>query len=222
MDQQFNPISPINPNSHKTVWPIVVAVIITAFIIGGGVWYWQRTINQKAQQALQQEIDNLKSQIEQLRQSEIDTSGWKIYQNDEYGFEFKYPNDHTIFNAINESNQSFIHATPASDDVKIAEKEGLVFCCEPNILEFQIIKTKISAEDWLKDNKTNLFSADGPKTVDSINFAGRPALQAIDYGRLDSLYKVIIIKDADYLFVVEQGQASDFFNQILSTFKFIK
>ena len=39
--------------------------------------------------------------------AEIDTSGWKTYRNEEYGFEFKYPEDWTIINNDFRKNISF-------------------------------------------------------------------------------------------------------------------
>lgn len=108
MDQQFNPINPINPNSHKIIWPIVAAIIITALIVGGGVWWWQRVINQEARQTLQQEIDNLKSQIEQLQQTETDISDWKTYRNEEYGFEVTLTDVWNGYRAITKPNITHI------------------------------------------------------------------------------------------------------------------
>src|SRR3954466_1498701 len=40
-----------------------------------------------------------------------DTSAWKTYTNNKFGYEFKYPTGHTIYSGINQNTETFIAAT---------------------------------------------------------------------------------------------------------------
>lgn len=57
--------------SSKNIWVIVISVIITALIIGGGVYAWQRFNLKSTEQDLQQQIENLQSQLNQFQQGQI-------------------------------------------------------------------------------------------------------------------------------------------------------
>jgi len=53
--------------SLSNIWKIIVSVVITALVVGGGVYAWQRSGFKSAEQNLQQQIANLQSQLEDLR-----------------------------------------------------------------------------------------------------------------------------------------------------------
>lgn len=56
--------------SSKNIWVIAVTVIITALIIGGGVYAWQRSTLINTKQILEQQISMLQNQINQLEQGQ--------------------------------------------------------------------------------------------------------------------------------------------------------
>lgn len=101
--------SPQLPN-----WLLIVStIILTSFIVGGGVFIWQnsklqtvREENQQEIEGLNQQIQSLNQEIERLRESEIEEGvietsdlsseasakeGWKTYRNKKYGFEMDHP-----------------------------------------------------------------------------------------------------------------------------------
>lgn len=60
-------------NSNQSVnkiWLIVITAIITAIIVGGGIFIWQRIINRKETSQLQTEISNLQKRINDLENKE--------------------------------------------------------------------------------------------------------------------------------------------------------
>lgn len=47
-----------------TIWAIVISVVLTAVIVGGGVYLWQSSVTKN----IQQQISNLQGQIDELQQ----------------------------------------------------------------------------------------------------------------------------------------------------------
>lgn len=116
MNEQNFPQPNESIQSSKNIWIIIVAVIITALIVGGGVYVWQRSNLQNTEQGLQQRIDSLEHQMKLLQQSkgqdnnetvpltEIDSDKtktdssltsidqtWNLYTNHKYGFSINVP-----------------------------------------------------------------------------------------------------------------------------------
>lgn len=68
MNKQINP-QPSGPTqSSKHILVTIIAVIITAVVVGGGIYAWQRSILKSTEQNLQRQISVLQSQIDQLPQ----------------------------------------------------------------------------------------------------------------------------------------------------------
>jgi len=68
----------------KTNWKFLLIVIILAVIVGGGALWYSRRPEQPYQPV---EIKKTESVIKD------ETADWKVYRNDEYGFEMKYPEE---------------------------------------------------------------------------------------------------------------------------------
>lgn len=65
---------------------IILAVVLSAALV---------IVNLQIKKAEEQKIAN-QTEGQQIADNEIDTSGWKIYRNKDYGFEIKYPSDNLI------------------------------------------------------------------------------------------------------------------------------
>jgi hypothetical protein len=74
-----------------TLWKIIISVVITAGVAGGGVYYIMQRQIDSIRSDNQVQMDNLNKQIATLKS--VDLSGSKIYTNSAYGFSFKYPSD---------------------------------------------------------------------------------------------------------------------------------
>jgi len=105
--------------SSKNIWIIVVSIIVTALVVGGGVYAWQKSSLKNTEQNLEQQISALQNQISQLQQMQVEqnlpsvnqeqqqnnnieptqppvdnqqTSNVKTYSSHRYGLSFNYPN----------------------------------------------------------------------------------------------------------------------------------
>jgi len=77
----------------KTITITIIAIIVLVGV-GYGVWMWQGNpdvaLNEQASTSTQQVSDEY--------------ADWKVYKNETYGFEFKYPKDWGIKEEIYNSN----------------------------------------------------------------------------------------------------------------------
>jgi len=100
------PNEPVQSSKHILI--TIIAVVLTAIIVGGGVYAWQRSSLRATEQSLQQQINTLQSQIESLQQTPPpvattpettqeptqpadEIASWKTFENKDLGFSFRYP-----------------------------------------------------------------------------------------------------------------------------------
>jgi hypothetical protein len=70
MNEQNNP-QPTEPiQNSKNIWIIITSVFITALIVGGGVYAWQKSVFKATEQSLQKKIDILQKQVESSEQEQ--------------------------------------------------------------------------------------------------------------------------------------------------------
>ncbi len=86
---------------------IVASVIITAILVGGGVYFWQQSVLSSVEEKVQKQIGSMQNQVNQVQsqcQSSTDevkesldaalnatNSEWPAYINKKYGYQFQYP-----------------------------------------------------------------------------------------------------------------------------------
>ena len=67
---------------------IVIILILALALVAGGFWCWQN--NKKAE--VNQPVEQIENQEQpQNAETEVDTSDWKTYHDEKYGFEIRYP-----------------------------------------------------------------------------------------------------------------------------------
>lgn len=101
--------------SSRNIVTIILSVVITALIVGGAVYAWQKSVLNKTEQSLQVKITTIQNQVEELQstneqknsvatqndKSEKETTSsesatsanLQTYNNEDFGYSIKYPND---------------------------------------------------------------------------------------------------------------------------------
>ncbi len=78
-------------------WILVIAVVVVLILTAGGAYFYTQQPVEDNSTDVPGPLDEPTYEEDQmLNNFEVDTSGWKIYTNDEYGFEFKHPVNYTV------------------------------------------------------------------------------------------------------------------------------
>lgn len=138
-EQNLNPNEPIQ--SSKTIWITIIAVVITAIIVGGGVYAWQKSSLQSTEKSLQQQITDLQNQIANLQkptqpivttpektqeptQPADETANWKTYQNKDLGFELKMPSYVSVDKEFNDQYNRLVIFKSEKGNFEVRLREG--------------------------------------------------------------------------------------------------
>ena len=194
-------------------WKTTIFLSVLLIVFVGGVFAWQYFAGrEEAEEIGTQEMA-----------SGADISSWQTYRNEEYGFEFKYPSDHTVYMGVDQEKPLLIPATAQSDNVSIATREAMVFCCEPTVLSFSVKVTTKTAREWAEEFLKSIpeWGPELPPVEDS-TLAGKPAVEAKGPGGYNPPYRLIVSPLDGLLLVIIQDGNDPLLNQILSTSRFIE
>jgi len=223
------PNEPIQRSKH--IWMTIIAVVLTAIIVGGGVYAWQKSSLQETEQSLQQQITALQNQLTNLQKptqpivtapEETQTptkpfneiTDWKKYRNETYGFEFSYPPNSTV-ETRNDLNYQYIRLQnySATDDrIGLAAGEYyleiIVFDHQKGHESFESCTQQVVDAKEVELGVANGYRGYGQEGGDAggIRFALCTERPNVDY----------------YIQGTENDQNAPLVNPILDSFKFTK
>jgi hypothetical protein len=150
----------------------------------------------------------------------IDTVGWVVYRNTNYGFGFRHPQDHTVFSEVNQETKTFVPADARSNYLEIAEDESRVFSGAPILLSFEVANVDQPFDSWLNNNLERVIPKDKMVSKEDIMFAGKPAVEVIGKETPGGVYRLILMKPGNFFIIALQNKPSKFLDAVLGTFSF--
>ena len=211
------------------VWTIVIAVVIAV----GLYWYFMiQAIRYRATSA-NLELERQIFELKKKRLGQIDTTGWKTYQNEKYGFEFKYPEKLKL---IKNGNKVILnHYIPYENygDCDMIGGNRVYKTLDDFNVSFEVVPQKLALNYvdgeynagilkgfWAYEgaegcgHSTYYFPIEQNRTL----VVYRSAVQALSgSSTLWDLEKILKIPG-----VIPREESEKIFNEILSTFKFIQ
>jgi hypothetical protein len=156
----------------------------------------------------------------------IDTSNWKVYRNEKYGFEVRYPINWEFWENKyeKESRAPALRISGILFDVTFQEKEGYH---SSSIIVYDNSKN-YSLKDWLEKESIIIYPY---VPVKPISISGTEGIKAIVTGCCDTHFLSAFLLRGDKIYQLNCGvidfpswrcEHEDFFQQMISGFKFIE
>lgn len=153
---------------EKLLVTVAISVLLTTMVAGSAVYFWQKSVNEKAINSLERKITSLEEQISTIKKVETlpqsisspslsptptspsegdETANWKTFSSDK-GYQVKYPNRLT-------------HEERVPGFSVFLENQT-----DPNSMLFYIDergeKTLAERKEWLKDDLTDIIYTNIP------------------------------------------------------------
>ena len=199
--------------SQSNIFSTILWIVLLFGVIGFAIIYFQESLF-STPQGSSTNPDTLSRAV---------TEGWKTYVNTKYGFEFRYPSNRTAYQQIDAANQRLIPATPESDMMGVAHREGgYVFSGEVQAVTVSVIHETTDARSWFERHTGEYVKQGRVESITSISFVGKRALEIKGESGSDNYYRIIIVQEPSYLIVIHQNAKSTLLDDVVRTFRFTK
>ena len=188
----------INP-PIKTNWKFLAIAVVFSLVVGGGIlWYVSLP---------QPEIQPTNFSIPPKPKNEVlDTSTWQTYRNDEFGFELKYPNTHSI--AEGDGHSPLAHP-------ELRRRVSILSESSSGYIDIDIADSRNFPR--ISDYITEVYE-DGIVAVGDISIAG---IKTSVYKLKNSDFFYILLMNKTYIFDAK-SPSKELLSQILATFRFVE
>lgn len=195
--------------------PIAIGIIFILTILVAGFTCWQY------EEIREEEYNVLEVQIPEKRETAgsssefLTTESWNIYRNEEYGFEIRYPKDWTVEN----QGTYLLFYNPEEQNIY------------PVQISFLENPKQLSVKEWVED-KISLHVISSIGLISEKNINGTMVIRLTESGRVrlpqGDLTEGWFEKESVYalqgttIYNLITVTNHEYFNQMLSTFRFIK
>ncbi|PJC56182.1 hypothetical protein CO026_01740 [Candidatus Kaiserbacteria bacterium CG_4_9_14_0_2_um_filter_41_32] len=148
MEQEIHP-QQVSPDK-KLLLVVIVSILLTALIVGVGVYFWQKSVKNTAIKNLEQKVSSLEQQLpiienEQtviqptpINQQDLQTipTGIKTFAISEVGIKVSFPNNYSLIKSTEQNRRgSFVsydfqqsggYKTPNLDELQFFSEESIV------------------------------------------------------------------------------------------------
>lgn len=203
---------------------LAAAVVITAVVVGAGVFWLMNNRFASEQAALEQRIADLQSQAAQAQpasevKSEVDTSNWKTYTNQELGYSVLYPINWPYTIGQYSRDSGVLVKTVNFKEV------GRTYSIEEGSVEPISISTEENKNNLTPLGLANQATGGSAKIITNITISGQPAVQVKNYLGLVTYVthngKLYNLATPNFGSDEANQPIRDIYSQILSTFKFL-
>lgn len=209
--------------SSKNIWITVITVIVTALIVCGGVYAWQRSNLKNTVQGLQQQISVLQNQISQLQQVQS-TQNQQANQP-----ATKQEQNSPVITSDNEQNESAPQSDDQTTNWKTHQSDTLNLSVKyPNDATYSIETPEANHVIITQEHPGNRIHI---RTQDSNSIEGAfftsnetingQTFRKFNYEGIGSGYGYMIKHNGkNYVFESVWGPTNDIFELIMTTLKF--
>ena len=164
-----------------------------------------------------------------------ETADWKVYKDEKYGYEIKYPKILKIGIISKRDNQSLTSMAQLHGGVilHIDYQDNILRSQTSQIAVYVYDSNNLSLETWIKTNSTERAFATEPtlefhefkKIKDNLVIDNLPAIE-FQSTVMSSISHDVALKKGQYVYVVNNTSVGDdlskIYDQMLSTFKFLE
>lgn len=203
----------------------ILIFIIVVILSGAGVWKWKN----KPLFEPKEQTQNNQDQSEPTQETSIDTSNWKTYRNEKYGFEVKYPEDweYDEYDGTSFFPQNLKEAI--KDSISKESKELIDSTTGDYLLNISVYnnmkKYYSTVEEWRDTSINNAVNDNRKYFIESFSFSKNvlvfPGQKYTDGTSRFSTSYFLFNKDDGYEITADYSKKSnDLAEKILSTLKF--
>jgi len=203
----------------KTDWNLLLIAAVLAVIAGAGVFDFTGDITEQI--ASLSDFPKIKGPEKVVKD---ETAGWKIYRNQEYDFEIKYPDDWNYGpNILRSAKEPHMVFCP-SELIDLESDRGCKWYTQTTGFTDTLSPILLFVEDWnkfkgnTKEEKKNIAwcKFEEKKTINNIE------MEFIDCDGQKRAYWEDPAGAYLYKFFLKNSEFSTEFSQMLSTFRFLK
>lgn len=193
---------------------IISILVLAVIVLAVSFWFWAQK-QKNTQKPVEEVIVN-----QEQKNTDIDTSDWKTYRNEELGIEFKYPDDWNIYTeGDNYANLNWSQSKERPGfQIMVRQNPGnsTVFDFYNGIKENKKIQGNEGLINWYEASYSNFkeIYIDNIKAINFISPVGIEELTAVAIPKDNLIFEIIIRGPKE---IEKNGK----YETILSTFKFI-